>query len=328
MKLEGRTQMSFENYDLDKVVDKGHSLRKIKISIPFDSLTYRIKDCVSDVGRNGYGLEVAIKCLFLQFYYDRSDRQLEREMRDSIAMRWFCDFGITDQTPDHTYFSRMRTMIGTKRIWKLFKLINKAAKEEGLIGGVFSFVDSSILKTKETTWEERDKALADGEDELNNKNIDGYSADKDARFGCKGQSNFWYGYKRHLCVDMKQGLITRLAVTPANLPDWDGLRHICPDGGMVFGDKAYGVKTAQNIMRANGCHSGAILRNNMKNKNKDLDRWRTKVRMPFEGVFSKDETRARYRGIAKVQMQGLWEAIIHNVKRLVVINCQPLCCNA
>ena len=63
--------MSFENYDLDTVGDKGHSLRKIKKSIPFDSLTYRIKDCVSDLGRNGYGLEVAIKCLFLQFPLER-----------------------------------------------------------------------------------------------------------------------------------------------------------------------------------------------------------------------------------------------------------------
>ncbi|MFA5840244.1 MAG: hypothetical protein WC890_06295 [Candidatus Margulisiibacteriota bacterium] len=117
--------MSFENYDLDKVVDKKHPLRKIAKLIAFKSLTYRIKDCASELGRDGYGLEVAIKGLFLQFYYDKSDRQ---------------------------------------------------------IGGIFSFVDASILKTKETTWAERDKALADGEDKLNNRNISGYSADPNARF--------------------------------------------------------------------------------------------------------------------------------------------------
>lgn len=320
--------MSFQNYDLDKVIDKKHPLRKIAELIAFKSLTYRIKDCASKLGRDGYGLEVAIKCLFLQYYYDKSDRQMEAELRDSIASRWFCDFGITDKTPDHTFFCRMRKLIGPKRIWKLFRLINEKAQAAGMIGGIFSFVDASILKTKETTWAERDKALADGEEKLNNSNISGYSADPDARFGCKGKNKFWFGYKRHLCVDMRQGLITSIAATPANVPDWDGLRHICPDGGMVFGDKAYGVKTARNIMTIHGCHSGAILRNNMKNKNRDLDCWLTKVRMPFEGVFSKDATRARYRGIAKVQMQGLWEAIIHNVKRLLTINCQPLFCEA
>ncbi|OGC15227.1 hypothetical protein A3J90_01440 [candidate division WOR-1 bacterium RIFOXYC2_FULL_37_10] len=67
--------MSFLNYDLDKIVEQNHDLRKIKNLISFDSLVYRIKDCASDLGRHGYGLEVALKCLFLQFYYDLSDRQ-------------------------------------------------------------------------------------------------------------------------------------------------------------------------------------------------------------------------------------------------------------
>jgi IS5 family transposase len=62
----------------------------------------------------------------------------------------------------------------------------------------------------------------------------------------------------------------------------------------------------------------------MKGKNKDKDRWLTKMRAPFEGVFSKDETRARYRGIMKVQMQAFLEAIVFNVKRLLVINAPPL----
>ncbi|KAF0139915.1 MAG: transposase IS4 family protein [Ignavibacteria bacterium] len=320
--------MSFENYDLDKVVDPKHPLRKIEKVISFKSLTYRIKDCASELGRNGYGLEVAIRCLFLQFYDDHSDREMERELRDSIALRWFCGFGITDKTPDHTYFCRMRKIIGTKRIGKLFKVINEKAKEKGMIGGVFSFVDATTIKTKEATWEERDKALAEGEDKLNNRNIEDYSADPDARFGCKGKSKFWFGYKRNICADMREGVIVRIAATPANVPDGEALRHTCPDGGMVFGDKAYGVKPAQIVMKTNNCHSGAILKNNMKQKNKDKDKWLTKVRMPFEGLFSKDETRARYRGTAKVQLQAFLEAMVHNVKRLVVVNCAPLFCEA
>jgi hypothetical protein len=34
-----------------------------------------------------------------------------------------------------------------------------------------------------------------------------------------------------------------------------------------------------------GVTCGAILRQNMKRKNNDLDRWRSSVRAPFEGVF-------------------------------------------
>jgi len=287
---------------------------------------YRIKGCASQLGRHGYGLEVALKCLFLQFYYDQSDREREKMLRDSIALRWFYGFEISDRTPDHSYFGRMRATIGTKRIGKIFRVLKKKTGAAGMIGGGFSFADASAIKTKETTWKERDKALAKGEDRLNNKNIGNYSADKQARFGCKGKDKFWFGYKRNICADMRQGIIIKLAVTPANVPDQQAFKHICPGQGMVFGDKAYSLKPAQEVMKDKGCHSGAIMKNNMRGKNKDKDKWLSKVRAPFENLFSKNEKRARYRGWAKVQLQAFLEAIVHNTKRLITVNCDPLFC--
>lgn len=102
------------------------------------------------------------------------------------------------------------------------------------------------------------------------------------------------------------------------------LKHICPSGGMVVADKGYCVREAQKTIRAKNCHSGAILKNNMKNKNKDKDRFLTKLRMPYEGVFSKMDKQVRYRGIAKVQFQALMQALAHNVRRLVKIDAPPL----
>ena len=93
---------------------------------------------------------------------------------------------------------------------------------------------------------------------------------------------------------------------------------------MVFADKQYCCKKAQAIMEKRGCHSGAILKNNMVNKDKEKDSWLTKVRAPFEMVFSKMSKRARYRGMVKVQMQAFWEAIVFNVKRLIVMGSPPL----
>ena len=77
-------------------------------------------------------------------------------------------------------------------------------------------------------------------------------------------------------------------------------------------------------MKSNSCHSGAILKNNMKDKNKDKDRWISGMRAPFEMIFSKMSKRTRYRELAKVQMQAFWEAIVFNVKRLIVIDSPPL----
>lgn len=316
--------MTFFHYDLETIVEAEHPLRRISTLISFESLAYRFKELETTAGRSGYGLEVGLKCLFLQFYYDLSDREAEDRIRDSLAIRWFLGFKVGDKTPDHSFFGRVRETLGTKRVHQLLQVINRKAKEKGVMKSLFTFVDASAIRAKETTWKERDKAMAKGEEELNNDTIEKYSSDPDARFGCKGQDKFWYGYKRHASVEMGSGLIECVAVTPANVTDQDGLHYVCPKERIVFGDKAYCLKPARLTLKANGCASAAILKNNMRGKNKDLDRWRSRLRMPFENTFSKLSKKTRYRGLAKVQMQAVMEAIAFNVKRLLVIHSPPL----
>jgi transposase, IS5 family len=83
-------------------------------------------------------------------------------------------------------------------------------------------------------------------------------------------------------------------VTPAKVTDSQALSEVCPDGGV-------------------------ILKNNMKDKNRDKDRWLSAVRMPFEGVIARSNQRARYRGTAKNQFQALMQAFAYNIKRLTKI---------
>jgi len=65
---------------------------------------------------------------------------------------------------------------------------------------------------------------------------------------------------------------------------------------LVVADKSYCVKAAQEVMKAKGCYSGAILKKNMRGKNKEKDRFLTRIRMLYEGVFSKMDKKARYKG--------------------------------
>jgi len=316
--------MSFLRYDLDKLVNQEHELRKIFNTINFKTISLDFKELLKDLGRNGYGLEMGIRGLFLQFYYDHSDRQIRDKLRYDIVSKWFCKLKIDDSTPDHSYFCRMRKRLGAEGVAKILQKINRQARKKGLMRKVFSFVDSSEIKAKETIWAERDKALKAQEESLNNTNVNEYCADPDARFGCKGKNKFWFGYKKHASVDMGSGLINKIAVTPANVTDQEGLKTICPDSGMVFADKQYCCRRAQEILENNNCHSAAILKNNMKNKNKDKDRWISKVRAPFEMIFSKMSKRTKYRGLTKVELQVFWEAVVFNVKRLVVMGSPPL----
>ena len=50
-----------------------------------------------------------------------------------------------------------------------------------------------------------------------------------------------------------------------------------------------------------------------------LDRWVSKIRSPYERVFSKDNKRVRYVGIAKNQFAEFMKAICFNLRRVTVI---------
>jgi len=116
---------------------------------------------------------------------------------------------------------------------------------------------------------------------------------------------------------MKKGFITKTAITPANLPDGNGLKHICPEESVIFANKGYCGKFAQEIIKKKRCVSKAILRNNMIGKDYKRDSKISKVRMPYEHVFSKMSKKARYVGQAKMQFQGFMQAIAHNFKKLL-----------
>jgi IS5 family transposase len=257
------------------------------------------------------------KILLIQFWENYSDRETEKLLEENVAVKWFCGFGLTEKTPDHSYFGKLRKRLGTKNIADIFNKINGILRSKGLFGDVFKFVDASAIVTKTALWEERDRAIKAGEEKLNNSNVGKYSADKDARWGAKSKNKIWFGHKLHASVDMRFGLIDKLAVTSANVMDFQMLPNICPINQMVFMDKLYDTKKCNLILKMNNCASGIIRKNNNKNKNSDLDKWRSKTRMPFESTFSKLNKRARYRGSVKVLLQYFFEAITHNLKKMI-----------
>jgi IS5 family transposase len=318
------TQMNIFEPKIDELVRADHAYRKLLNLLDFTELCKGLKDVRAGGGRAGYDLEKGFAAMLLQWMEDLSDRQMERFLQENTAAKFFCGFTLTQKTPDHSYFGRLRNAIGTSRLSKLFRKVDKALRKQGVVTEIFTFVDASSMISKLTTWEERDKAIKEGEEKLNNANINNYSADKQAKFGCKGKNKFWYGYKRHVAVDMKQGIITKVAVTPANEPDSKGLELVCPNGGMVVADKAFCGAEAQKTIEKNGCHSGAIMTKNMKNKNPDKDKFLSSLRSPYESTFSQMQKRCRYKGVVKNQFQAFMESLAFNFKRLITINSPPI----
>ena len=260
-------------------------------------------------------------------------RALERFLQENLAGKYFCNFGLTEETPDYSYFSKFRERVGAFELSQIFKRIVEALRREGIVREVYTFVDSSKIVACVDNWKARDRAVADAKNRerddnggptMNNRNLAQYSSDPDARFGVKGRDDIWLGYKRHVGVDARHGIITKVALTPGNVHDGKALRHVAPRQGAVLADKIYSDGPAQRELRRRGLHSMVLRKNNAKGKDFRKDSFLSSLRMPYEGVFSKMSSRARYRGRLKVYFQVLMEALVSNLKRLVVIEALPI----
>ena len=327
VKQENKTIKLFTSTEeeiIEKIVKQDHAFRKLNAVINFESLILPYRKLYSNTGAEGIDVIKGFKTLLIQFWEDYSDREMEKVLEENVAVKWFCGFSLLEETPDHSYFGKLRKRLGTENIADIFNGINEILRSKGLFGDVFKFIDASAIVTKTALWEERDQAIKDGEARLNNANVKDYAVDPDARWGAKSKNNIWYGYKRHHSVDMRHGLIDKIAVTPANVPDPRALKEICPKNAMVFTDKIYDQKSSYRILKANQCHSGIIMKKNNKVKNRDLDKWKTITRMPFEGNFSKLRKRAKFRSQVKVLFQCFSEAICHNLKKAILILPAPI----
>jgi len=305
---------------LDQSVREDHPFRIMNQLVDFDRFARRYRSLYAKIGTKGIPVEQAFRLLIIQWLEDYSDREMERAVQENLAVKWFAGYDLTDATPDHSFFGKFRARLGTKHLGDIFQALNTELHAHGLIGDTFSFVDATGIVTKTALWAERDKALAAGQQALNNRNVNRFAADTQARYGCKGKETYWFGYKRHLAVDMKQGIVTKVAVTPASVTDAQALKHVIPKKGMVFADKGYDTNEAHQLLRQKDLHPGIIQKNNRKTKNHDRDRWLSKTRMPLEGSFSKLHRRAKYHSLKKVQFQAFAEAIVFNLKRFLVVH--------
>lgn len=316
-----------EMVSVDQLVPKNHAYRKMSELIDFAKVAKVANVKESAKGATGFTAFRLILCMILQFIEDLSDREFQRFIAENCAGKWFCGFSLMDKTPDYSTVCKFRKKVGTKRMGKIFDEVKAQLAKYGYTEDIFHFVDSTALISKLQMWEERDKAIADGYEKLNNEVLakEKYAADKDVRIGAKSSKKFWLGYKKTVSIGMKHGFINKVAVTKANVNDADAVKHVLPKHGFVCGDK--GFIPAIKLIIGRGLEPLIILKNNMKEKNRDLDRWISKLRAPYEGTFSKQNNRTRYKGVAKNQGAEFMNAAAFNLKRLLVLEKSRLVCN-
>jgi transposase, IS5 family len=339
---------------LETLVPMNHAYRKVLEIVDFGSVCIPLRSKYVKDDSQGYSIEIALKCIILQQWEDMSDRQMERFLQENNAAKYFCGFNLLDKTPDHSFFGRVRDRISVEKIVELMNNVTSQLKAQKIASEVFTFIDSTAVISKLSLWKERDKILQENiparlkaieknipaidvmgnikecvnkEDiKTTNKNISKYAEDPDAKIGRKGAKKYWYGYKRHVAVDGKSGIITKVEVTSANILDHDSgvFEKLLPDSGMVLADRGYDTNEVEEIMFENKLHSGVRKRKVRKNLDRDYERWKSAIRSPFEGVFRYADKTTVYIGLHKVKFHQVLDSLVFNLKRLIVINKTPV----
>jgi len=101
----------------------------------------------SGVGRPGIDPVVYLKMMMVGFFEDLpSERAIAARCADSIAIRQFLHYELTEATPDHSSLSIIRQRLDGPIYEQIFTLVLSALQEHGLLRGKNVGIDSSVME--------------------------------------------------------------------------------------------------------------------------------------------------------------------------------------
>nr|WP_240503464.1 transposase [Natranaerobius trueperi] len=129
--------------------------------------------------------------------------ELSTRLKQDIRFRYCCGFGISDEIPSVSTFSRVFAKITEKGLMEqLFYDLVGACYQEGIIDGTTITIDSTTIDAYEKKQPKSKQSST--------------NANWGAKFDSFKNKITWFGYKSHLAVDAESELPTALEVTPAN----------------------------------------------------------------------------------------------------------------
>jgi len=298
---------------------------------------------LSVAGRPSYPGLLLFKMCLLQTWYGLSDYEVEEKVNDSLSFMQFVGLRLEDEVPDHCVISRFLSALTNKDAFeKIFEQINTQLESRGLIVKTGVIVDATVTDSPRKPKGKTTYALADDRKEEDRSELDTRKeavqkqlikitqpgVDTEAAW-IKKAGKLHYGYKKHLCTDEAEGMITAVVTTAANESDMRHLRDVVDKsklnkGARVKADKGYASAANRQALKEKGFKAGIM---HKATKSKPLTVWQVK----FNQIISKTRYKAertigsmkrwfraataRYFGLAKTHTQHLMEAIAYNLYR-------------
>jgi IS5 family transposase len=353
-----RGQVGFFDVDerLKELSAKGDALERLNGIIDFELFRPDLARAVprsdgSKGGRPPFDHVFMFKVLVLQASYSLSDERTEYLIKDRLSFMRFLGLSLADPVPDANTIWTFREALtraqikGKPAIEVLFARFDAALRQAGFLAMGGQIIDASIVTCpKQRNTDEEKQAIKQGRlpegwsDEPNKL----AQKDRDARWTVK-----WskakpaedgsprvdiavpaFGYKNHLGIDRRHGLIRTWAVT--NAAHYEGallpaLLDRSNTASDVWADTAYRSKANEKHLADHGLRS-RIHRKKPKGKPMPANVARAngakaKVRAAVEHVFAHEKGPmglvVRTIGLARARVKIGLANLVYNMKRTV-----------
>jgi IS5 family transposase len=131
----------------EKLIPKDHFYRKLQACIDWKHIDRICRHLYSkDMGRpvTNYPRKM-FKADLIQRHNNWSDREMEEHATYNIAVKWFLELDVGDESFDHSSLSKFRAKLGEKTYREIFEDILLQIHEAGLLDHLCQFMDATSI---------------------------------------------------------------------------------------------------------------------------------------------------------------------------------------
>jgi IS5 family transposase len=288
-------------------------------------------------GADAYPPILLLKCMLLQKWFRiPSDPELENQINDRLSFKKFLGLPLDKPSPDHSTFSRFRSRVSKEAMIQLNSEVLREFAKRGLSINEGIAVDARLVKSashpmsNEELREEREKRRSpEGEVDKNGNPVK-FCKDIESDWTVKNDAPH-YGLKEHVSVDVENGFVLGVTITPASEHDTKYLPYLalasCHTEGpikKIYADKGYFGQPNRVFLNLNDIEDGIMRKDTTTAKlteleierNKQISKRRYIVEQYFGLSHLHDRAyKARFTRLAKNLWDSMCRQMAFNVSR-------------
>lgn len=330
---------------------KGDDLERIAGLVDFEMFRPELEAAVprsdgAKGGRPAFDHVLMFKVLLLQAMHALSDERCEYVIKDRLSFMRFLGLGLADPVPDaNTIWTFREALKRAGAVAVLFQHFDAALRAAGYLAMGGQIVDATIVAAPKQRNTEAEKAAIKA-----GRIPEGWAArpaklrqkDRDARWTVKfskarpradgtGQRDLAipaFGYKNHISIDRRHGLIRRWTATDAAAHDGARLGDLIDPGntaGDVWADTAYRSARNEALLAERGrvsrIHRKKPKGRPIARRTRQANARKSAVRAAVEHVFAHQKGPmglvVRTIGLARAQVTIGLVNLAYNIRRFV-----------